>query len=144
MFETYKEAELDIPKLFPEDENQVWDYIFRRLHSYWFHVVVSPREGVSERGDKIFFLRNIESLQVFELDNSSFISELTIVTPGWMNGTGQWSMDPLDKILAGYEPNIEQKQLAFVFVLKNGESYIDSSIGTKEPDLLNRFIVFEI
>ena len=144
MFESYKEAEVEIANHFLDEGNQVWEYIFRRLHTSWFHVVVSPSEKESEHCSKIFFLSSVDDLQILQLDKSLIISELSIVIPGRMNGTKTWKMELLEKILVGFEPDLGNEQQIFVYELNNGRRVIDSAMNTPEKDIIDLDVVFEM
>ncbi|MBT7206126.1 MAG: hypothetical protein HN868_02115 [Gammaproteobacteria bacterium] len=144
MFESYKEAEIKISDHFLDDGNQVWDYVFRRLHTIWFHVVVRPSDEYSENCSKIFFLSGIDNLQLLQLDKSVTISELNIVIPGRMNGSKTWKMELLNKIMVGYEPEIEDEQKIIVYELNNGRRVIDSAMNTPEKDIIDLDVVFEM
>ena len=144
MFETYKEAELEAPKLILDTRNQAWDYIFRRSHSCWFHVVAQRINKNSAYISRIFYFDNLEHLQALKLDYSVKIAELSLVSPGHINGTDNWNMDLLEKIIVGFEPNTEHEQTALIFHLKNGNKYIDSALDTHVEDLTNLKIAFEI
>lgn len=144
MFESYKEAEIEIPNHFLDEGNQVWDYIFRRLHTTWFHVVVSPSDEYSEQCSKVFFLSSVDNLLAFQLDESLIISELSLMIPGWMNDTKTWKMEQLNKIFIGYETETGHEQKVYVYELSNGRRVIDSTLSTQEKDIINLEVIFEL
>jgi hypothetical protein len=145
MFETHRESEIFLPKIFGEDEGiQTWGHVSKRLHTLWLYVICKPADKESDQLPMIFFISNIMDLLVFQNDTSAIISEVYVVSPNHLNGSDVWKMNLLDHILVGNEPIDDCEQHAYIYVLKNGQRLVDSALGTEEDDLENTLLLCQL
>ena len=145
MFETHREAEVFLPEIFHGDENiQNWGHVSTRLNTLWLYVNCEPVDKKVGVASKMFLITEIMDLLAIQADTSSTISEAYVVSPGYMNGSDVWEMNLLDHVLTGIEPMTDVEQHALIYVLKNGQRLVDSSLGTKEDDLKNTQLCCQI
>lgn len=140
MFETVDRAEVTIPDELKDSDERAWWYVSSRIHNYWFHVTCEFNYGDDEEDVQMLFLTQIDHLM--ELNNAHYtkILQVEIVTPGHMNGSDRWKMEPLSEIWSGIEPDTPNDQDAYIFILENGGRYVYSGLDTKEQELLNKKI----
>lgn len=141
MFETTDYAEIAIPDALKSAGERAWAYVFRRLHVCWFHVVYAA--GI-DGGTiaQLLFLTDVDQLTDLDRQGNGTILETQIVLPRHLTGANQWTMAPLAEIWAGNEPEAPT-QIAYVYVLHDGEHYVDSRLGTPEARLLDRRRIFQ-
>ena len=142
MFETIDIAEVPIPKGFAEAGERAWWYVKLRLHIQWFHLVCEYTYEDGVQSSDMLFLDQIEHLLELNSIQTIKILQADLVSPGHLNGSDRWKMEPLSEIWVGYEPEIECGQEAYIYVLENGSQYVYSALGTKEQDLLNKSKIF--
>ena len=114
MFETNDQARL--PSLFAEKEGEHrWAYIAQTANDEWFYVTHEIR-GV-EGSLNQFMVPNAVYLLGFASSDSdeSFIKEIQLVSPPWMNATCRWQMEPLAAIRL-----VDGR---FCYELANGKTY---------------------
>ncbi len=61
------------------------------------------------------------------------VSSVRLVSPGWVNGTADWKMEPLLEVWRGREPG--EGQHAYVFVMGDGRRYSLSECNTPEEQI---------
>lgn len=99
MFITNRWAEVDRSHAWLAEDQQAWHFVEQRLSSPWIHITVTRARG-EDTCIEVFFLEDMRGLERFTrmaLEGTAQLS-LQIVTPGWMNGSGEWSMEPLEAI----------------------------------------------
>lgn len=151
MFETHREFEIFLPGIFGEDEgNQAWERVSTRLNMLWFYVICLPADKEIDQLSKMLLISGIEGLMDLQKDTSATISEAYIVSPSHINGSDVWKMNLLDHILTGTEPMpdfelmADVEQHAHIYVLKDGQRFVDSNLGTKEDCLKNTQLLCQI
>ncbi|MEW8203277.1 MAG: hypothetical protein AB2697_08580 [Candidatus Thiodiazotropha endolucinida] len=127
MFETFDDAEVTMPKLFGDNDSRQWAYVYRRLHSAWFHVVCQPVDPELRYAPRIFFLPNVNDLVALAGDPSAQIVEASVVTPKHLNGSGAWRMDGLKQVLVGWQEVGEEALEVLIYTLQDGQQLIDAS-----------------
>lgn len=143
MFETHEAARVDVPAGLADEGEYVWEFIYSRLHMHWFHVVAENTHEVDGyRELRIFYFIRVEDLLAITESPDWEVTEADLMSPGHMNGTGRWAMDPLVKILKGRESRMEHEQYGYVFVLENGERYA-WSFSNCEEDLTDLKSIYE-
>lgn len=144
MFITHSSAQVPIPVgLRPEGEC-VWNYVSVRMHKPWLHVVYEPVAAKDEhpwRG--ILFLFSPE--QLLELASQPVrIIEINVVSPGYLNGTERWQMEPLSEIRVGIDPNQEGQREIFVLVIASGRRYAGPLLTEVGAALEHERLLFKI
>ncbi len=147
MFETHDSAELPIPPGLGDPGIRMWSYVVCRLFVPWIHVV--RRVNHEEDGEpyalhETLFLTHVEQLLQLQGDPEVKIVTIDLVSPGHLNGSDRWKLEPLAEIWEGIEPGTDV-QMAHVYVLKNGARYLDSGLASSESELRNlrRLLAFE-
>ena len=116
-------------------------YVTRFNFNHWFYVVCATTS--EDYAPLIYFMHSITQLLELNLDSSSIIEEVYIVSPSKLNKSKQWEMSPLKRILKGKEPNLRYDQLVYIYELERGDLYVDSIFNTKKNDLLDINILCE-
>ena len=147
MFETHDSAELPIPHGLGDPGERAWSYVVNRLFVPWMHVV--RRVTYEEDGEpyalhETLFLTRVEQLLQLQKDPKAKVVAIDLASPGQLNGTGRWKLDPLAEIWEGIEPGTDG-QKAYVYVLENGARYLDSALASSESELRNlrRLLAFK-
>jgi len=142
MFETHDSTEMPIPEAFKEPGERAWACINFRLHMHWFYVAYSLHSLNEGNLHTIGFFIHPE--QIIDLKNSQGIkiTEANIVTPGHLNKKERWDMEPLAEIWRAMEPDTEHPQYAYIFILNNGNKYVDSAPITPEEELIDPKLIF--
>jgi len=128
---------MSIPDIFKTDQTElVWKSVRMNLLSPYFHVLICPRSQEEGLCGFTTLLSDIQHLQLASCQAEVVIEEVQLVSPGHMNGSGRWRMDRLDSIHIGSETSDGAHwQLAYVYVLSNGERYLDSALAESENEL---------
>jgi len=99
VFITNRQAEVKGSQVMLEPGHQGWHFVQQDLISPWFHTTVVRCENSLEFHDVVF----VDSLQaltpLLELTEAGVqVKSVRLVSPGWLNGTGDWHMDTLLEI----------------------------------------------
>jgi len=136
MFETHRNFEILLPGVLGADKDtQAWERISTRLNTIWLYVVCLPADKELEQLEKILFISDIVDFLALKKDSSATISEAYVISPDFLNGSNNWKMDLLNHVLVGNEPITDFEHHAYIYVLKNGQRLVDSTLSTKEDDL---------
>jgi len=147
MFETNDSAEIQIPPVFGDTGDRLWTFVRWKLHTPWFHVVyqtLTPDAATGLTFSDMMFLTWVKQLLLLREDPAVHIEEVDLVSPGHMNGSNRWKLEPLAEIWEGIDPGSENMP-AHVYVLENGARYMESGLATPESELRNlrRILTFE-
>lgn len=138
MFETNDGAEISIPPVFGEPGVRMWSYVKRRLHMPWFHVVCRFMYEDDEEAyalNQMMFLTRVEQLLQLQQEGPRIqMVAIDLMSPGHMNGTARWKLEPLVEIWEGTKPETDG-QPAYVYVLENGTRYPFSALSDHASDL---------
>lgn len=134
MFETVSSAELaSLPPIYPSGpRTQVWSYVLQAVLAPWFHI-----EADGEDASRIIFSRSTDQwLPLVESQGGEnpTIRGVNIVTPGSLNRTGRWILEPLMEVWRGEEP-FKKGRYAEVYVVTGGTRYVQSEFHTPEGHL---------
>ena len=142
MFETVNSAEVIMPPELGLLDEKVWWYTKLRLHTHWFYVVCEYLDITGDKYSEMYLISQHYQLRDLQESHDHTIRQMYIVTPGYMNGSNKWKMEEMSEILVGIEPENINDQEAYIYVLGNGDRYVDSLLSTGENDLLyiKRFI----
>ncbi|AZE47743.1 hypothetical protein C4K04_2059 [Pseudomonas chlororaphis] len=103
MFETYEAARLPALPSFERDTTR-WAFIAQADNREWFYVT----HQYLQDGDpecvcsQQFMIPDVIGLMslVQSSTNSAFVSEVQLVSPGWLNASARWRMEPLNRLIA--------------------------------------------
>lgn len=104
----------------------------------WFYLEAQIREGKNFEAEMLM-ISSFESLKsILSLRHESFqVQSIKFVTPGFVNETGDWKMEPLLEAIEATDPNGELISLFRV----SGQTY--SNLGnTPEANLQNVKVLF--
>src|SRR5471032_1245390 len=113
MFRTTREAELSRP-VFVGEDIRLWSYVEHGLQLPWFYVrLVHHEDGI--RISRMLMLSNIEMLQSVQSQrtSSSWVEDVQLVSPGYLNKTGRWLMEPLLELVEVGTGSAQSKSLIY-------------------------------
>lgn len=98
VFVTHRNAEQRLCGGF-ENDHQSWHFVEQSIHSPWFYVSWVSRLGEGTLVDTLM-IGDIPTLEDFlaQSGSESWIDDVQLVSPGWLNGTGKWLMEPLTSL----------------------------------------------
>jgi hypothetical protein len=103
MFETYEAARLPMLPSFEQSTTR-WAFIAQSANREWFYVTHTYfQDGDPEYvcAQQFFIPDVIGLMSLVESDSdAAFVSEVQLVSPGWLNGTDGWRMETLAKLIA--------------------------------------------
>lgn len=125
-------------QLFGEDY-RVWKYVELTLPHVWFYVTIVERVQTIE----VKSILMIDSVALLEdLLSAPYsgctVESIYVVTPGRLNGTGDWRMERLLRI----EHLSEQDSVAHLYVVKNNTTYVDGDRGLTTRMCTQRSVIF--
>jgi hypothetical protein len=133
MFYTHESARSPRESALPDKAIGSWNYMELSLHTAWFYVVYS---NLSDKGSSnIALLTNQDHLIYLDQDDEVSITQVYLVSPGQLNQTSGWKMEPLHKISVGAEKNDGMSSM--IYSVGNNERYIDSFSGRHINTLSN-------
>lgn len=149
MFETHIEGEIPLPTGIDHPDVRAWSYVHCRLFAPWLHVVreVTYRdEPDGERGvlQDMLFLAEVAHLMQLQIMPRVRILSVDLMSPGPLNGTGHWKLEPLAEIWEGLVPMRYEPLRAFVYVLEDGRRYVDAPLDIPESELIEKQRVFKL
>lgn len=106
MFITNRQAEVKGSRVMLEPGHQGWHFVQKNLISPWFHTAIVRCEDGLEFQD-VVFVDSLQSLtSLLELTEAGVhVRSVQLVSPGWLNGTGDWHMDTLLEIARSQDGN---------------------------------------
>lgn len=139
MFRTYRHAELQLNNIFGSDF-QMWHFIELGVHRPWFYA--GTRDGQGE--DALVTMKMIPNVAVLEclLEEHSIdeIESLQILSPGHVNGTPRWIMEPLVSIaVLGDEAG---RSSGYRYSVEGGKSYDVLDLGAQSSNHQVKKVVF--
>ena len=125
MFQTFDSNKVDTP-LFRQGEHG-WDLVSFVLNQPWFFVTIEVTKLNGEVFDRNIMLKHTHQLAEYMQYEEISYKCVNVVTPGYINGSGNWKMEALQEIWL-QKPEAHKNSNTFdceyVFVLENGEKYI--------------------
>lgn len=115
-------------------------FVRQAVRCPWFYLEAQIREGKEFVGE-MFMVSSFESLRyILELRHESFrVQSIQYVTPGFVNETGDWKMEPLLEASEAINQNGERVSLFKV----SDRIYSDLGVNT-EVNLQNVRILFPL
>lgn len=76
-----------------------WRFVEKIRVEPWFHVT-AVRPFQTDAGTEVILIDGLETLKSFmRYFNEAYqLSSIQVVTPGWMNGSNTWKMEPLAEL----------------------------------------------
>lgn len=119
MFQTIRKTELAISRMMG-DEIALWEVVLNPHHLEWFHVCRTMTIGGDSVRDMLH-INNVRTLKnlIDTQDPENKVTDVYLVSPGWMNGTTDWKME---RLLEARESSNHQGH-GFIYVLYDGRVY---------------------
>lgn len=105
MFRTHDENMVGLPGMFGEGQCH-WRQVSRVLRTHWYHVTVQTKhEG--RMYEAVLMVDSEPQLQeiLVAQDDEIMITDVQVVTPSHMNGSGGWRMETPTKVMLGEDEN---------------------------------------
>lgn len=105
MFRTHDADMLGLPGMFGEGQYQ-WHQVTKVLRTHWYHVTVQAKhEGRTV--ELVLMIDSEPRLQqvLIAQNDETFITDVQVVTPAYMNGTEGWRMEKLASVTLGEDEN---------------------------------------
>lgn len=98
MFATVESAEIHLASPFSSDGNRFWSYAQIDLHAPWFYVEYMVSEsGIS--ASSMLLLSTVDQLVNFSKRPDLQLTQVHLISPGYLNNTGSWQMNSLKEII---------------------------------------------
>lgn len=140
MFETHDSYKM--PNFLLPAGGHIWKTVGIRFHMLWFHVQykVTTKDDIDFG---VLFLSKPQQVLDLQQQPGCEIDQLDIVSPRNKNGTERWKMEPVREIWVGNELAPMEQHKAWIYVLEDGNRYVDSCITPNENDLCDKRLVFK-
>lgn len=132
MFITNEASNIFNPFSPKENKEYLWSNVSFRLHIPYFYIAYSVDD---EDGTHSYMVLVASVVHLIGLNNDDHINiqQAYLISPGHVNSTDQWMMEPIEEVFSGLEP--EYDQLSYIYVLENGGRYVCSDLNSKEEEL---------
>lgn len=147
MFITNTAFRSPISGLFGNDSETYWHAAELALQHSWFLVTFIQAESDDEDAYEVgrtMLVSSMSEVEQLAYQNSGGLLRLDsvqVITPGHVNGTEQWKMDPLRAVWAAEEPSVEG-QIAQIYETSAGLKYVCSMLGTPIDELKTQTLRF--
>ncbi|MNF44988.1 hypothetical protein D3C84_261100 [compost metagenome] len=140
MFRTPIDAEDPLFRQYFSEDYRTWKYVELTLAHVWFYVTVVQRVKF-EQIRSILMLDNLALLDDLLSDPHSGreVESIQLVTPGRLNGSGDWRMERLLRI----EHLIDHDSVAYIYEVKNNITYVDGDRNLLTQARAERNVIFE-
>ena len=141
MFQTTSSAEVHVPKSLAPSSERLWSWASLPIHIPFYFVSMSVQ---TESGifDRMIFVSMLEQLdEIARACGAAQLTSVMLVSPKWLNGGGDWQMEPLREILRGRDTG---GGLRMVYVPENGKRYVDTELGVSAEKLSEVETVFSV
>ncbi|MBB6157645.1 hypothetical protein HDC30_004896 [Pseudomonas sp. JAI115] len=128
MFITHRQAEVNGSLAMLDPDHQGWHFVQKHLMSPWFHTTIARCEEGLEVYD-VLFVGNLEALVsvLAPREKECQVKSVQLVSPGWLNGTGDWRMEMLAEVAQS------QDGTSLQFTLRDGRHYFLPSVQSDTP-----------
>lgn len=89
---------------------------------FWASVTTKNDEGTLQREFVFSSLDEVATL-LSEQDDDFYVNELLLVSPPWLNDTGNWRLEPLRKVTIGH--NKDRGRIVIYRLSGAGNIYVD-------------------
>lgn len=128
MFETCDHAEIPIPKELSLNGERLWHYVQLHIHFPWLYVEYAI-DYEDYKSKSILFLTTNDQLQELVDRSDIEITQVHVVTPGYVNKTNVWQMDQLKKVMTASITKGRFREPVTIYLLCNGKELIYSPNG---------------
>ncbi|WP_296699197.1 hypothetical protein [Rhodoferax sp.] len=141
MFITNNASRSPVSNLLGDPAAHYWGAAELALCRPWFLVTFLHTESID--GEDAFSrtrtmllsnVEDVESMAQQETGGSLQFESVQVITPGHLNGTGGWKMEPLDSVWTAEEPSVAG-QVVEIYETKAGVKYAVSMLGTPVDEL---------
>ena len=134
MFRTHDADMVGLPGMFGEGQCQ-WHQVSKVLRNHWYHVTVQAKTKgrISEAVLMVGSEPRLQQLLISQ-DAETIITEVQVVTPAHMNGTGVWRMEKLTKVTLGEDQN---ECVVCLLEVETGSKYHSSHQPSFNTDVLS-------
>lgn len=103
MFRSHETVAEGTPNIFGDGYSN-WRMFERHLAHPWYHVALEERLD-GKAWPRTMMISDVDMLEeILSQQTSEFvITQIQVVTPGWMNNAGKWVMEELSGLLVGYD-----------------------------------------
>ncbi|WP_372028442.1 hypothetical protein [Pseudomonas kurunegalensis] len=140
MFRTIESHRVGVPGMFGEGES-MWYAVTRYMETHYFHLTIALNGG-ERRGRYLMKLDDERLLQrvLVSQSDEAYVKSIRVVTPGHINGTGDWLMEPLARAVVGQDRN---ECSVSVLTVESGQVYHTSQAERFEvEDLVEETLIF--
>ena len=143
VFQTNDDAEYFLSRLWEDDEGaRYWRYVSIPMHVAWFYVVVEIKKP--EPQISIILLPGTDDFLSFNEQHEAAIKSVYLVSPGYVNDSELWKMNPIESILQGTHSYMNSIEMEYVYVLTDGQRFMRNIHGTDESSLENVEVVYPL
>lgn len=123
MFRTHDTNMVGLPGMFGEGQCH-WRQISRVLRTHWYHVTIQAKcEGrISEAALMIDSEPHLQQILIAQ-DAEITVTDVQVMTPSHMNGSGGWRMETPTKVMLGEDEN---ECVVCLIELETGSKYHSS------------------
>ncbi|AYC32987.1 hypothetical protein D3880_11675 [Pseudomonas cavernae] len=134
MFQTFPSAQIQFLPLFGE-KHLLWSMVEHDIHRPWFYVTVVNLYGDLDMRSMVM-AGNEDSLQEILQSQQAdcYVEGVMVATPGHVNGTARWQLEPLEKLVAYREKGGGS---SLVYSITDGRTYVmgeQSLVRDDHPD----------
>lgn len=147
MFITNDAFRSPISNLLGDPSEQYWVAAELALRHPWFLVTLRHTEALDDedavitRTMLLSNVKDVERLAHPETDGPMQFESVFVITPGHLNGTEEWKMEPLNAVWVAEEPSATS-QVVEIYETKGGVKYARSMLETPIEELLNETLRF--
>lgn len=113
MFLTHESDRVHIPQGLLQTGESGWTMMRLAIEAPWFVVELQPNTDGVEGYRGTVFVTRLSTLEELMKACRIWVVSLQVVTPGYVNGTGTWSIDTVEQIW--------QRQGHAIYLLTNGD-----------------------
>lgn len=128
--------------MFQEGES-MWHVVTRYMESHYYHVTIEL-ESEERCGRYVLMLDDERLLQrvLVTQSDEAYVKSIQLVTPGHINGTGDWKMEPLARAVTGQD---RSECSVSVLTVESGVVYHTSQAEVfSMDDLADPTLIFQL
>lgn len=122
------------------NDHQSWHFVEQSVNSPWFYVSWVSRLGAGTLVDTLM-VGDISTFENFlaQRSSESWIDDVQLVSPGWLNGTGKWLMEPLTSLTENCVLGLK----SYVYVVRQSATY-SSQAHAIQPAVSKTRLVYSV
>lgn len=132
MFQTTSLARHSIMSEIAGEDEDVWNFVTLAVNAPWFFATYQDEiEGTILRSN-VMLSTYQQVADILKQQNKSFkVTDLLLATPGFVNKSESWRLEPLEEVMIGIDPKTRFRYS--VFKLTNGTCYFDCPSDCESP-----------